>query len=209
MDWQFCPCPLGFAQRFRAADKSRSGPQVGGLATPSLPSRGSPMLQCRGQNQMWPTSGQISFITRAVLVGPQQLNASDNIRSGPQVADGRFRPCLLGGRVDWLHHPCRLKGSPMFNARDNTKSGAQAGGCLQHPCRLGVPRCFNAGENIGLAISPLPFGGSPTLWAGGNIISGPQVGGWAISPLPFWGGPQRFSVGDNIKSGPQVGGSAT
>ena len=43
-DWLHHPCRMGGHQRFRAGDKIRSGPQVGGLATSPLPYGGSPTL---------------------------------------------------------------------------------------------------------------------------------------------------------------------
>ena len=51
--------------RFRAGGKIRSGPQVGKVATSSLPSRGSPPLQSGEQNQKWRTSGQSGYVTLA------------------------------------------------------------------------------------------------------------------------------------------------
>ena len=56
--WLRHPCRLGDSHRFKAEGEIRSGPQVGKVATPPLPSRGSPPLQSGGQNQKWPSSGQ-------------------------------------------------------------------------------------------------------------------------------------------------------
>ena len=64
--WLPHPCRIGDPRRFRAGSKIRSGPQVGKLATSPLPYRGSPPLQSGGQNQKWPTSGQIGYLTPAV-----------------------------------------------------------------------------------------------------------------------------------------------
>ena len=38
---------------------------MGRLATSPVSSRASPTLHSRGQNQQWPASGQIGYITRA------------------------------------------------------------------------------------------------------------------------------------------------
>ena len=46
--------------------KSESHPQVRGLATQPLPFGVSPTLQSTGQNQKWPTTGQIGYITRNI-----------------------------------------------------------------------------------------------------------------------------------------------
>ena len=61
-DWLHYLCRLGCRQRFKAGDKLYTNPQVGILATSPLPSRGSPMLQCGGENQPLPTSGQMGYI---------------------------------------------------------------------------------------------------------------------------------------------------
>ena len=44
----------------------RSGPQVGGLATHPLPYGGSPTLHSGGQNEEWPTTGQVGYLTPAL-----------------------------------------------------------------------------------------------------------------------------------------------
>ena len=64
--WLPHPCRIGDPHRCRAGGKIRSGPQVGKMATSPLPYRGSPPLQSREQNQKWPTSGQIGYLTPAV-----------------------------------------------------------------------------------------------------------------------------------------------
>ena len=64
--WLPHPCRIGDPHRFRAGGKIRSGPQVGKVATSPLPYRGSPPLQSGWQNQKWPTSGQIGYLTPAL-----------------------------------------------------------------------------------------------------------------------------------------------
>ena len=61
-NWLPHPCRIGEPHRFRAGGKIRSGPQVGKLATSPLPYRGAPPLRSGGQNQKWPTSGQIGYL---------------------------------------------------------------------------------------------------------------------------------------------------
>ena len=111
---------------------------------------------------------------------------------------------------------------------------------VPHFCRMGVPQRFTAGDKItrgpqrgGLATSPLPYGGSPTLQKGGQNQKWP-TNGWIgyITPAAWgvrnplepaktpevahmgadWlhhpcrmGRPQHFRAGDNTKRGPQVG----
>ena len=50
--WLRHPCRLGDPHRFRAGGNIESGPQVGMVATPSLPSRGSPPLQGSGKTSV-------------------------------------------------------------------------------------------------------------------------------------------------------------
>ena len=63
--WLHHPRRFKDPHHFRAGGKIRSGPQVGKVATSSLPSRGSPPLQSGGQNQKWRTSGQSGYVTPA------------------------------------------------------------------------------------------------------------------------------------------------
>ena len=106
------PMPSGGPQRFKAGDNISNGPQVGRLATSPPPSRGSSTLQSRGQNQQWPTSGHIGYISLAVLGDP---NAS---KRGTKSA-------MAHKCADWLHHPHRLGGPQRFKAGDKISTGPQ------------------------------------------------------------------------------------
>ena len=112
--WLHNPCRLGDPHRFRAGDKIRGGPQVGKVATYSLPLGGSPPLQSGGQNQKWLTSGQGGYITPAAWGIP-----TDSERwTKSEVAH-------LWAR--WLRNPCR-QGDPLrFRAGDKIRSGPQVG----------------------------------------------------------------------------------
>ena len=101
-------------QRLKAGDKIRSGPQVGLLATPTLPSGRSPTLQSGGQKQRWPTSGLGAYITLDVYGIPNALER----RTKTQVAHKW---------AWWLHHPFRLRGPQRFNAGVKIESGPQMG----------------------------------------------------------------------------------
>ena len=83
--WLHHPCCLGDPHRLRPGGKIRSGPQVGKVATPPLPPRGSPPLQSGGQIQKWPTSGQGGYITPAAAGIPTASKQGGRIRIGPQV----------------------------------------------------------------------------------------------------------------------------
>ena len=93
---------------------------------------GSPAFQSSGQNETWPTNGRIGFITPAVEGGPQRFNARGKMRRGPQM--GVLPTSPLPSRdvpntstrgtksevahkwTNWLHHPCRLGGSPTLQS---------------------------------------------------------------------------------------------
>ena len=83
--WLHNPCRVLGPHRFRAGGKIIRGPQVGKVATYTVPPEGSPPLQSEGQNQMWPTSGQGGYITPATSGIPTASERGGRIRSGPQV----------------------------------------------------------------------------------------------------------------------------
>ena len=115
--WLPHPCRIGEPHRCRAGGKIRSGPQVGKLATSSLPYRGAPSLQSGGQNQKWPTSGQIGYLTPAV--------------SGIPTASKRGAKSEVAHKwANWLPHPCRIGDPHHFRAGGKIRSSAQkrAGG---------------------------------------------------------------------------------
>ena len=108
--WLRHPCRLGDPRRFRAGGKIRSGPLVGKMATPPLPSRGSPPLQSGGQNQTWPTCEQNCYVTPAV--------------SGISTASERWAKSDVAHLwAKWLRHPCRLGDPRRFRAGGKMRSG--------------------------------------------------------------------------------------
>ena len=230
--WLPHPCRIGEPHRFRAGGKIRSGPQVGEMATSPLPYRGAPPLQSGGQNQKWPTSGQIGYLTPAV--------------SGSPTASERGAKSEVAHKwANWLPHPCRIGEPDRFRAGGKIRSGPQVGEMatsplpyrgspplqsggiksevahkwamwLPHPCRIGDPHRFRAGGKIRsgpqvgkLATSPLPYRGAPPLQSGG--IKSEVAHKWAMwLPHPCRiGDPHRFRAGGKIRSGPQVGEMAT
>ena len=217
-NWLPHPCRIGEPHHFRAGGKIRSGPQVGKLATSPLPYRVAAPLQSGGQNQKWPTSGQIGYLTPAV--------------SGiPTAAERGAKSEVAHKWANWLPHPCRIGDPHRFRAGGKIRSDPQVGklatsplpywgspphaqrgaksevahkwaNWLPHPCRIGDPhRCraggkIRSGPQVGkLATSPLPYRVAPPLQAGGKIRSGPQVGKLATSPLPYRGSPTTSERG--------------
>ena len=66
---------------------------MGKLATSPLPYRGSPPLQSGGQNQKWPTNGQIGYLTPAVS-------------GSPTAAERGAKSEVAHKWANWLPHPC-------------------------------------------------------------------------------------------------------
>ena len=221
-NWLPHPCRIGEPQRCRAGGKIRSGPQVGKLATSPLPYRGAPPLQSGGQNQKWPTSGQIGYLTPAVS-------------GSPTAAERGAESEVAHKWANWLPHPCRIGEPHRCRAGGRIRSGPQVGKLATSPLPYrGAPPLQSGGQNqnwptsgqIGY-LTPA-ISGSPTAaergaksevahkwenWlphpcrigephrcrAGGKIRSGPQVGKLATSPLPYRGAPPLQSGGQNQK----------
>ena len=220
--WLPHPCRIGEPHRCRAGGKIRSGPQVGEVATSPLPYRGAPPLQSGGQNQKWPTSGQIGYLTPAV--------------SGiPTAAERGAKSEVAHKWANWLPHPCRIGDPHRCRAGGKIRSGPQVSKVATSPLPYrGSPPLQSGGQNQKWPTSEQSgyltpaVSGSPTAsergaksevahkWAkwlphpcrigephrcraGGKIRSGPQVGKVATSPLPYRGSPLLQSGGQNQK----------
>ena len=212
-NWLPHPCRIGQPHRFRAGGKIRSGPQVGKLATSPLPYRGAPPLQSGGQNQQWPTSGQIGYLTPAVS-------------GSPTAAERGAKSEVAHKWANWLPHPCRIGEPHRCRAGGRIRSGPQVGKLATSPLPYrGAPPLQSGGQNekwptsgqIG-HLTPAVWGSPTASERGGKIRSGPQVGKLATSPLPYRGAPPLQSGGQNQKwptSGqigyltPAVSGSST
>ena len=221
-NWLPHPCRIGDPRRFRAGGQIRSGPQVGKLATSPLSHRGSPPLQSGGQNQKWPTSGQIGYLTPAV--------------SGiPAAAERGAKSEVAHKWAKWLPHPCRIGDPRRCRAGGKMRSGPQVGKLATSPLPYrGSPPLQSGGQNqkwptsgqsgyLTPAVSGIPataergaksevahkwanwlpdpcrIGDPRRCRAGGKIRSGPQVGKVATSPLPYRGSPPLQSGGQNQK----------
>ena len=220
--WLPHPCRIGEPHCFRAGGKIRSGPQAGKVATSPLPYRGAPPLQSGGQNQKWPTSGQIGYLTPAV--------------SGiPTAAERGAESEVAHKWANWLPHPCRIRDPLRFRAGGKIRSGPQVGKVATSPLPYrGARPLQSGGQNqkwptsgqsgyLTPAVSGIPTASErgaksevAHLWAkwlphpcrigephcfraGGKIRSGPQVGKVATSPLPYRGAPPLQSGGQNQK----------
>ena len=118
--WLPHPYRIGEPHRCRAGGKIRSGPQVGEMATSPLPYRGAPPLQSGRQNQKWPTSGQIGYLTPAV--------------SGSPTASKRGAKSEVAHKwAKWLPHPCRIGEPHRCRAGGKIRSGPQVGEMATSP----------------------------------------------------------------------------
>ena len=201
---------------------------MGKLATSPLPYRGSPPLQTGGQNQKWPTSGQIGYLTLAV--------------SGIPAASERGAKSDVAHKwAKWLPHPCRIGDPHRFRAGGKIRFGPQVGKVATSalPYR-GSPPLQSGGQNQKwprsgekVATSPLPYRGSPPLQSGGQnqkwptseqsgyltpavsgILAAVERGAksavahkwakWLPHPCHI-GDPRRCRAGGKIRSGPEVG----
>ena len=211
-NWLPHPCRIGEPHRCRSGGKIRSGPQVNEMATSPLPYRGSPPLQSGGQNQKWPTSGQIGYLTPAV--------------SGiPSASERGAKSEVAHKWAKWLPHPCRIGEPHRCRAGDRIRSGPQVGEVATSPLPYrGAPPLHSGGQNqkwptsgqsgyLTPAVSGIPtaaergaksevahkwakwlphpcrIGEPHHCRAGGKTRSGPQVGEVATSPLPYRGAP--------------------
>ena len=146
------PSRLGYQQRLREGDKTRRGPDTGGLATSPLPSRRSPTLQRGGQKNR-KSPHERGLRSSGLLCGgaPTLLGGGQNQKGAHMWADWPHQPCPLGsptlkrGGQNWPHQPCLLGGPQRFKEGDKITRGPHAGR---------------------LATSPLPYGGSPMLQRG-------------------------------------------
>ena len=194
------------------------------------------------------------------LGDPHRCRAGGKIRSGPlvgKVATSPLpyrgsRPLQIGGQNQkW---PTSGQSGYLTPAVSGIPTAAERGAksevahkwakWLPHPCRIGDPHRFKvrgkirSGPQVGkMAISPLPYRGSPPLQSGGQNQKWPTSGpnGYltpAVSGIPTasergaksevahkwakWlphpcriGDPHRCRAGVKIRSGPQVGQMAT
>ena len=195
---------------------------MGKVATSPLPSRGSPPLRSRGQNQKWPTSGPGDYVTPAV--------------SGiPTAAERGGKSEMAHLWAKWPRHPCRLGDPHRCRAGGKIRSGPEVGKVATSPLpSRGSPPLQSGGQNqkwptygqsgyVTPAVSGIPTAAErgaksemAHLWAkwlrhpcrlgdphrcraGGKIRSGPQMGKVATSPLPSRGSPPLQSGGQNQK----------
>ena len=171
---------------------------MGKVATSPLPPRGSPPLQCGGQNQKWPINGQGGYITPAAsgiptasmrgaksevahtwarwLRDPRRLGDLHRLRTG-----GQNQKWPINGQGGYITPAA--SGIPSASERGAKSEVAhQWARWLHHPCCLGDPLRFRAG-------------GKNEKWP----ING--QGGWLPHPFRL-GDPHRFRAGGKIRSGP-------
>ena len=92
------PAFIGGSHRFTAADKIKNGPHMGKMAASPLRLRGSPTLQCKGQNEKWPTCAPLGSITHAIVGGSVTLPSGGQNHVWPTCGHiGYISHAILGG----------------------------------------------------------------------------------------------------------------
>ena len=192
------------------------------MATPPLPSRGSPLLLSGGKNQKWPTCKQSGYVTPAVsgiptasergaksevthlwargLRNPRRLGDPHRFRAG-----GKIRSGPLVGKVATSPLPCRAS-PPLQSGGQNQKWPTCGQSGYATPAVSGIPTAAGRGAKSEVAHlwarwlpHPCRLGDPHRFRAGGKIRSGPPVGKVATSPLPSRGSPPLQSGGGNQK----------
>ena len=169
---------------------------MGRLATSPLPCRVSKKVHRGGQNNKWPTTGELvasPLPSRGVPNASQQGTKSD----------------LAHKWAGWLHDPRRIRGPQRFKGVDRIRSGPHVGGWATSPLQLGAsptlqrwgqshqwPTCGRIGY-----LTPAVMG-FPNASKRGTKSEVAHIGeDWLHRPYRLEG-PQRFRGGDKIRSGP-------
>ena len=185
------PCHIGEPHRLRAGGKIRSGPQVGKLATSPPPYQGAPPLQSGEQNQKWPTSGQIGYLTPAV--------------SGSPTASERGTKSEVAHKwANWLPHPCRIGEPHRLRAGGKIRSGPQVGELATSPqLYRGAPPPQSGWQNqkwptsgqIGY-LDPAVSGSATASEQGAKSEVAHKWANW-LPHLTYWRAPPPKSGGHN------------
>ena len=119
------PAVSGIPAASERGAESEVAHKLGKVATSPLPYRGSPPLQSGGQNQNWPTSGQIGYLTPAV--------------SGiPAAAERGAKSEVAHKWANWLPHPCRLGDPRRCRAGGKIRNVQKKSGNATSPLHCGV-----------------------------------------------------------------------
>ena len=95
-------------------------------------STGSPTLQRGGENQKWPSSGQIGYMTSAV-------------RWSPRPSERGRKPEAANKWADWLHNPYRLGSTMLWSGGQNQQLPTSGQIGYITPTVWG-PQCFGVGD---------------------------------------------------------------
>ena len=198
--WLHNPGRLGGPHRFRAAGRTRSGPQRGRVATEPLPPGGCQPLQSGGAESQSAHKWAGWLHNPCCLGGPHLFRAGGRIRSGPQG-----HPAAAQSLPPWGSPPLQSGGQ-------NHKWPTSGPDGYITSAAWGVPTSSKrraesevAHKWAGWLHNPYRLQGPDRFKAGGRIRSGPQVGPAAAQRLPPVGSRPLQSRGQNQKwptSGP-------
>ena len=124
----------GCTQPLSVGNSVGTGPQVGGLAMSTPPSRGSPTLQ-NGHSLQWATKCQISYVILAVCGFPNASERGRQLEMAPKWAD-------------WVRRPYRVGGPQNSRLGDTVISGPQMGKLATEPLPSGVSPMLQSGGHI-------------------------------------------------------------
>ena len=170
---------------------------MGSRPTSYLKSACTGAQQSGGQNQTWPTSGQIGYLTPAV--------------SGiPTASEPGAKSEVAHKWAKWLPHPCRIGDPHRFRAGGKIRSGPQVGEMATSPLPYrGSPPLQSGGQNQKWPTSGRngyltpAVSGSPTASErGAKSEVAHKWAKWLPHPCRI-GEPHRCRAGGKIRNGAQ------
>ena len=211
------PCILGGPQRHGGQNQNWWGPQVGGNATSTLHSRGSPKTWGTKSELVGPTGGRKCYITPTVSGIPKDIGNKIRIGGAHKWAEMLHHPFILGGpqrhggqNQNWWgpqvggngKSPPHSRGSPKTWGTKSELVGPTSGRkCYITPTFSGIPKDMGDKIRIGgahkwaemlhhpcILADPQRHGGRNQNWWG------PQVGANATSPLHSRGSPKTWAT---------------
>ena len=203
------PCILGGPQSQGGQNQIWRGPQVGGNATSTLHSRGSPKPRETKSELAGPTSGRVCYITPAFSGVPKVKGDKIKIGGAHKWAETLHQPCILGDtqskgdNQNWRGPQVGGNATSTLHSRGSPKQGGQSklagptSGRKRYidPAFSGIPKA-RATIKIGGAhkwaetLHQPCILGDPQSKGDNQNWRGPQVGRNATSPLHSRGSPK-------------------
>ena len=183
--------------------QNQKWPTFGEVAIKPLTPRGSSLLQIGGQNQNWPTCGQGGYVTPAA--------------SGiPSASERGAKSEVAHLWATWLRYPCRLGDPNPFGAGGKIRSGPRVGKVATNP----LPPRGSSPLHSGRQNQNWPTCGQggyvtpsasriPTAWERGAKSQVAHLWARCLQSPCRLGDPHRLKAGGKMRNGPLVGKVAT